>query len=274
MSELRVDELWIYPVKSSAPLSLSRAWVDDKGLNDDRRYLVIDPSGHFMTARQYPRLTLLDATPVQGGLVLAASGLSSLSLSIADFPQEYHEVVIWGQDVRAQSCGPQAAEWMTEFLGVECQLVFFGADTRRPVKAQPGAEVSFADGYPLLLTHTASLEALNAGLEESVQMLQFRPNLVVKGLEAFAEESWLDLKIGDCYLRVHSPCERCKLITLQPGQTQFHPQQQPLKYLSQHHRLQEGGAIFGQNLSVIKPGLIMRGMPVEILSYQTPAPLR
>lgn len=274
MADVVVTDLFIYPVKSCAPLQVSRAWVGPQGLDADRRYMLTDPDGQFITARRYPALTHLLATPVNDGLMLAAEGFPTLHLQPDDFPEVYQDVVVWKQTVAAQSCGDSANAWISRFLGIDCRLVYFGQQSYRLVKDCEEAQVGFADGYPLLLTSEASLDWLQARCPVPVDKQQFRANIVVFGSLSFAEDVWLDIALGDVRLRVHSPCERCKLITLPPGSRDFDRTQEPLRTLLAHRRLESGGAIFGQNLLVLQPGFITIGMKLEVLSYKAPPVLR
>lgn len=274
MSDIRVTDLFIYPVKSCAPLRVSRAWVGPQGLAADRRYMVVDLAGKFLTARRYPQLTRLWATPLESGLILATDRGPSLTLQVVDYPSEWVSVEVWKQTVEAQSCGTEADAWMSQFLGEPCRLVYFAAQSERPVKDSQDDQVGFADGYPLLLTSGASLDWLQQRCPVPVDRQQFRANVIVSGTLPFAEDGWLDLAIGDVRLRVHSPCERCKLITLPPGQTTFDATQEPLRTLLHYRRLPKGGAIFGQNLLVRQPGVIAEGMQVEVLAHKTPPLLR
>lgn len=271
MSDLYVTDLFVYPVKSCAPLRVSRAWVGEQGLEMDRRFMVVDPAGQFITARRYPLLTHLQATPLTNGLVLAAASMPSLRLETRHFPDEWIDVEVWKQGVKAQACGQQADDWLSRFLGTPCQLVYFAHTSERAVKDSTTDQVAFADGYPLLLTSESSLNWIQERCHVAIDRQQFRANIIVNGELPFAEDGWLDITIGEVQLRVHSPCERCKLITLPPGQKTFDSTQEPLRTLLQHRRWSEGGAIFGQNLLVRQPGVIAEGMAVKVLARKEPA---
>lgn len=266
MSPITLHSIHQHPIKSCAPISLSRGWIDELGLSGDRRFMVADNDGQFMTARKHPKLTQLLATPFNGGMVLAATGHPTLILKESEFPDEYLATQVWKQPMQAQFCGELAREWITEFLGTPCQLLFFGKKTDRPIKDMAERQVSFADGYPLLLTSTASLEWLQERCPSPIKMEQFRPNLVVTGTLPFAEDHWQEIQIGDVRFSVHSPCERCKLTTLPPRSTDFDPQQEPLRTLLKHRRAHEGGALFGQNLIALNTGIIETGSTVNIIS--------
>lgn len=261
---LHLSGLWRYPVKSCRPQPLARAQVELLGLEGDRRYLVTDLTGQFMTGRHFPRLVQMQATPTADGLQLAATGLPDLQLQVADYPPEYRPITIWKQQLQARRCGDQADAWLTQLLGRPCQLLYFDDQTRRPIKDQPDRQVSFADGYPLLLTTTASLDWLQQQCPVPIQMQQFRSNLVVSGNDAWAEDGWRKIRVGDVTFEVHSPCERCKLITLPPDSETFDPQQEPLRSLIKHHASDTRKPLFGHNLIPLNEGLLEVGMPVEV----------
>lgn len=261
-----VSSLHIHPVKSCKPMAISRGWIDALGLSGDRRYLVANTEGLFLTARKYPKLTHLQATPTSHGLVLAAQGMPTLVLDERQFPQQFSEATVWKQTMQAQWCGEQAQAWISEFLGEPCQLLFFAEQTQRPIKDFQQQQVSFADGYPLLLIGTASLEWLQQHSPEPVSMAQFRPNIVVHTERPFEEDEWQAIKIGELTYRVHAPCERCKLTTLRPGEMTFSPQQEPLRTLLKYRRAHEGGALFGQNVIAEGTGIIEVGQTVNVLA--------
>jgi uncharacterized protein YcbX len=262
---IRIASLHQYPVKSSAPVNISRGWIDEWGLAGDRRYLVTNPDGLFLTGRKHPKLLSLQATPINGGLILAAEGKAPLKLIERDYPHLYTSATVWKSTFGAQFCGPEAEAWISDFLGEPAKLLFFGSLSSRPIEDVGDRQVSFADGYPLLLTNTASLDQLQTQCDGPIIMEQFRPNLVIEGAEAYAEDGWERIRIGDVVYRVHSPCTRCKLITLKPRSLEFHPKQEPLRNLIQHHSDEKKRPLFGQNLIAETEGLIEVGMDVEIL---------
>lgn len=262
-----ITSLHQYPVKSSAPVNLSRTWIDSLGLAGDRRYLVADMDGNFMTARKHPKLTSLLATTINGGLVLSAVSGTPANRVIfeKDFEENYAPVTVWKQSISAQRCGIETDAWISEFLGMPCQLLFFGEHTSRPIKKRDDKQVSFADGYPLLLTSTSSLASIQSHCESPILMEQFRPNIVISGSDAFAEDNWSRVRIGDLTFTVHSPCERCKLITLPPRSLVFDKKQEPLRTLIKHHSSEKRAPLFGHNLIAEGTGIIEVGMLVEVL---------
>jgi len=265
MSLIHLQSIHQHPVKSCTPITISRGWIDSLGLAGDRRYMLIDADGKFMTARKYPKLTTLQATSINQGLVLAAPNQPSLVLLEETYSEEYRTTAVWKQTLEGQICGAQANDWLSHFLGTPCQLLFFGKKSTRIIEGYDTQQVSFADGYPLLLTNTSSLDWLQEHCPSSIDMEQFRPNLVVTGATAFAEDNWREIRIGDVHFTVHSPCTRCKLTTLPPRSETFDAQQEPLRTMLKYRRGHDGGALFGQNLIPMNTGIIEAGSELEII---------
>ncbi|QID18426.1 MOSC domain-containing protein [Nitrogeniibacter mangrovi] len=265
MSAVHVSALFQHPVKSCAPLGIERGYIDDYGLAGDRRYLVTDPEGKFLTGRRHPRLASLLATPVDGGIVLAAAGRKDLVLRTAQFPEQYVDVEVWRQSVFAQRCGEAADAWLSDLLGTPARLVYYGALTTRPIKDEPNREVSFADGYPLLLASESSLAWLQERCPSPLVMAQFRPNIVIRGADAWAEDGWQRIRIGTLEFELHSPCERCVFTTLAPRSEHFHPTQEPLRTLIKHHDDGHKAPLFGHNLIAHGTGIVEVGMAVTPL---------
>lgn len=263
---MHLSALHVYPVKSCAPLSLDQATVEPRGLAHDRRWMVVDADGRFVTGRQLPRLTLMRAVPVDGGLSLQAPGMSPLEVP---FPQgERSEVTVWDDTVRARLADASAHAWLGAFLGQPARLVHLGEDCVRPAndpRASPGDEVSFADAFPLLLISQAALDGLNARLARPVSMLQFRPNLVIDGVPAHAEDEWKSIRVGEVEFEVAKACVRCIFTTVDPARGERDPSGEPLKTLIQYRRTPKG-VTFGQNLIARSPGRVRVGDPVEVLA--------
>ncbi len=258
---IRVSGLYVYPVKSCRGIALAEAEVDDRGFVHDRRWLVVDRSGTFMTQRDWPALTRVSAT-VQGHVLLVeAEGMPSLEVGPGGPGTQPRQVVIWRDTCGALSAGSAAAAWFSEFLGTDCELVRMPASTRRQVDrayAEAGERVGFADGFPFLLISEGSLDELNRRLPENdrVPMERFRPNIVVTGCEPHAEDAWSTISIGDVVFRVVKPCARCVITTT--DQRTGERNREPLKTLATY-RLVEGSVLFGQNLIHGDRGVIRVG---------------
>jgi uncharacterized protein YcbX len=269
---LVVSRLARYPVKSCLGAEVAQARVEPWGLAGDRRWMVAEPDGTFVTARALPRLVLVHPEPDGEGLTLRGPGVAPLAVPVPD-GGPLVDVVVWRDRVKATFAGEEAAAWLTEVLGRPLQLVHLDDPSRRPVDPDFGAAgdtVSFADGFPLLLTTDGSLAALNELIaagpnpgEGPVSMVRFRPNVVVAGSEAWAEDGWTALRIGEARFRAVKPCGRCVVTTVDPDTAE--KGREPLATLARHRRI-GGKVVFGTNLVPETPGVTVRvGDEVEIL---------
>lgn len=262
-----LSALSIYPVKSCAELPLTHATVEPLGLQYDRRWMVVNAEGTFLTGRNTPALVNVRAVPHSTGLHLSAPGMHALELPLPSPEAPRIDVTVWDDTCSAAHVQAGSDEWLSRYLGLPVRLVYVDAWMERPVEpeyAQPEDRVGFADGYPLLLISEASLAELNQRLAQPVPMSRFRPNLVVSGCEPFAEDRWKRLRIGGAELAVVKPCARCVFITLDTERGRFDEHQEPLRTLSTY-RKQGRKVLFGQNILVRAPGELHVGDAVEIL---------
>ena len=266
---MHLSTLHVYPVKSGAALAPLQARVEARGLAGDRRWMIVDDDGAFLTGRQLPPLVLLRAEPDEHGLRLAAPGRpdTQVPLPPADAPRR--RVTVWKDTVDAVDAGDEAARWLSRFLGRDARLVHMDAQSVRPVSpthAQPGDEVSFADAYPLLLISQASLDGLNARLATPLPMLRFRPNLVVHGADApHAEDGWKRVRIGDIEFDAVKPCTRCVFTTVDPARGEIDASGEPLNTLKTYRR-SPAGITFGMNLIARGTGTLRVGDAVRVLA--------
>lgn len=261
-----LSAIYVFPLKSGAPLAVERVQVTARGLAGDRRWMVVDESGAFITGRTEPYLVRVRAEPQGEALRLDAPGMPP----VLAYPVSRRETVtIWRDLVEARAACAEANAWIREVLGRPCRLVYMDEVARRPVDpahGRPGDEVSFADAFPLLLISTASLDALNARLDVPVPMLRFRPNLVVSGTEAHAEDHWTRIRIGALEFEVVKPCVRCGFTTVMPETGTLDPRGEPLRTLATYRRGPTGGVTFGQNLIARGGGWLQTGDAVTVLA--------
>jgi uncharacterized protein YcbX len=266
---LRLSGLYRYPLKSAVGEPLHEAQLDALGVLGDRRWMVVDAeSGRFLTQRLLPQMTQLKAR-WQGAeqLLLSAPGMSDLSVALPTLQAELRGVIIWRDSLRVPDAGDAAALWLSKFLGRACRLVQVPSERARQVDtayAEVGDKVAFADGFPLLLIGQASLDDLSARVGRPLEMLRFRPNLVIEGAEPYAEDGWKRIRIGTLELRVAKGCSRCIMTTLDPQSGVRSADREPLATL-QRYRQHDGEVYFGQNLIADGVGLLALNMPVEIL---------
>src|SRR5690349_11740135 len=274
MGNAQLHSIHVHPVKAFRGHSPREAEVEPWGPAGDRRWTLIDDGGKVVTQRQQPRLALAAAELMPGGGVrLSAPGMEPLTVQ-APRPVGTVPVEIFGDKVEGVLAEDAAAHtWCSEYLGAEVRLVHMDAPaTRRPVDpeyARPGETVSFADGYPLLLTTRASLDALNSliaqgprAAEGPLPMNRFRPNVVVEGTAAWAEDDWSRIAVGEVTFRVTKLCGRCVVTTTDQGTAARG--KEPLTTLGRHRRI-DGKLAFGQNLVPLTTGTIRVGDAVTVL---------
>jgi uncharacterized protein YcbX len=263
-----LKDVSFYPVKSLRGHSARQLGVERMGLENDRRFMLVDPQGMFLTQREHARMALITPT-----LTLNAE---TLSFSAPDMPELTFPIRKLGQPVNVEiwsSSGVQAieqgrlpAEWLSDFLKMPVRLVRMAEDYQRKVNPEyairPDDQVGFADGFPILLVTQESLDDLNSRLVQPIPMNRFRPNLIVSGSTAFAEDNWKRLRIGQVELALVKPCARCNV----PGIDQENAQssREPSATLARYRKF-NGKIMFGVNVIPISTGQLTVGAPVVIL---------
>lgn len=261
---MQLSGITIYPVKSCAGLQLDTVVLDRFGPAGDRRWLVVDHSGRFLSQREQARMALIEVLPLDGGVALQLGG-SRLQVAVPSVDAGEMRVRIWEDSVRARLADPAAGEWLSQQLGRPCRLVYMPDDCRRLVDglyAREGETVSFADGFPLLLVSQASLDDLNGRLDRPVPMNRFRPNLVVQGCTPHAEDGWRRIRIGAVELEVAKPCARCAMPSIDQATGERDPQ---INRVLASYRRVNGQVLFGQNLLYRQGGQLALGDPVVVL---------
>lgn len=275
---IRLTDIWRYPVKSCRGEQLAEAAVQPWGLAGDRRWMIVDDDGVPVTGRDYPPLVLVTPRLEADGIRLTSPGLPDLMVPAPE-PSAGSALVpvsVWKSELDATLAGDEASEWLGKIISEPVRLVYLDDPTRRPTNpdySKAGDRVSFADGYPLLLTSTESLAAINSWIaagryaaEGPVPMTRFRPSVVVSGAPAWAEDGWRRVRIGDVAFRVAKGCDRCVFTTIDPETAA--KGKEPLATLARHRRW--GGKVwFGVNLIPDEPGfgdVLHVDDPVEVLA--------
>ncbi|MDG9718385.1 MOSC domain-containing protein [Streptomyces sp. DH24] len=275
MGNAQLLSIHVHPVKALRGMSPRQAVVEPWGLAGDRRWMLVDDGGRVVTQRQRPRLATAAAELLPGGGVrLSAPGAEPVTVPVPR-PAGAVPVEIVRDKVEAVPAEDAAVHaWCRAFLGADVRLVHMADPAScRPVDpefALPGETVSFADGYPLLVTTTASLDALNSliargehGDEGPLPMNRVRPNVVVTGTDAWAEDGWSRVSIGEVDFRVAKMSGRCVVTTT--DQASAERGKEPLHTLGRHRRI-GGKLVFGQNLVPLSPGTIRVGDPVRVVA--------
>ncbi len=268
---IRIAALFVYPIKSTRGVSVGEARVEPRGLAGDRRLMLVDAAGEFVTARKFPGLLRVEAQLEAEGLTLRAPGRPELRLGPGGGAVEELEVRVWADRCRAEAVGAEADAWFRALLGREVRLVRLPERHRRPARGagvREGDEVSFADALPALLVNLASVREVEERVGAALGAERFRPNLVVDGAPPFAEDNWREIRVGGAEgvrFEVARPCPRCGLITVDPETARIHPRGEPLRTLATFRRGPSGDVLFGQNLVPRGTGTIRVGDPVEVL---------
>jgi uncharacterized protein YcbX len=263
---VRLAELHVYPLKGARGIALERADVLAGGLRHDRRLMLLDAHGAFVTQRKHPRMALVTTAFVEAGLAITTPDGGAFEVALAVERSAPRRIVrIWDDDVEAVEIGGAVAKALSDHLGERCTLVAMPEDVVRHVEAPygaPGDRVGFADAYPVLLATRASLADLNARLDEPVPMNRFRPNLVIEGGEAFAEEAHARVRIGPLTFRMPKRCSRCA-VTLVDQETAA-VGKEPLRTLARY-RTFDNNVYFAQNLIPDAVGSLSIGDEVTYL---------
>jgi uncharacterized protein YcbX len=265
---MKISELFIYPVKSLAGIMVDSAKVERRGLEFDRRWMLIDATNKFLTQREFPKMALMRTSVDRDGVRFEFDGRE---FSVPALPDSVRieTVEIWNSRVAASIYDEQVNRWFSDSLGAEIRLAAMPETTRRAVNpdfaVRGDDHVSFADGYPVLIIGQGSLDDLNSRLENPVPMNRFRPNFVVEGAAAFAEDGWKKIRVGETIFDVVKPCARCVVTTIDQAKGDK-TGVEPLKTLASY-RTVGGGIMFGQNLIAESEGGVIRvGDEVEVLA--------
>lgn len=252
---MHISRLFIYPIKSCAPVEVTQLEFDQFGPVGDRRYLIVDETGRFLTQREHIAMAYIQPELTELGLRLSASGACSDTeplLVNASTPLQRQTVTVWSDQMQAQDCGDEAADWLTAFIGQTCRLVMMPPDHHRPVHNErapavpDGTQVVYADGAPLLVITEESVAALSDEAGCDVDLMRFRPNIVVSEADvAFAERNWTTLSAASGgELMMAWPCVRCVVPTRDPVTQERTPE--VMTALKNLCRI-DGKIIFGQN---------------------------
>lgn len=268
MGELRLTEIWIYPIKSLGGIRLKSSKVSGKGLPFDRRWMLVDDTGAGFTQREHPKMALFKLGLSDDNLIVNYKGDQISIPGNGDCIGEPEQVKIWDDLVTAREVNPAFSAWFSKHLNYSCRLMYFPEENPRPVDPRykvNDEHVSLADAYPFLIIGESSLNDLNKRLQDPVPMNRFRPNFVFSGGDAFAEDTWRNFMIGESEFAGVKLCARCVLITV--DQDTASKGAEPLKTLASY-RTRNNKVYFGQNLVSLAPREIKEGDLIAVKSYQ------
>lgn len=264
---MKLQDIYIYPIKSLGGIRLEEAVLEERGFRYDRRWMLVDKLGMFITQRTHPLLALLQVEIVADGLVVFHKQHPEQRIVIPFLPmtQRFMQVTIWEDTVEGQVVQEEVSVWFQQILGLDCELVCMPLSTQRKLKekyAVNGESVSFADGMPYLIIGQESLNDLNDRLEKPVPMDRFRPNLVFSGGTPFVEDEWKEIRIGEARFKVTKPCARCVLTTV--DQATAEKSKEPLKTLAAY-RTFNNNVMFGQNMLLLQGDKVRVGDELQVV---------
>jgi uncharacterized protein len=267
-----LSNIYIYPIKSLGGFSTKQAIVTDRGLQYDRRWMLIDANGVFMTQREYHQMALIQVgiSADEKHLIVSHKTQIIEPLHIPIYTDEHFvghpsiKSVIWDDDVEGFEVSTEVNSWFSEVLGQSCRLIYMADIQRRLVDTDYAIHqdiTSFSDGFPVLIIGEESLNYLNQQVAETIEMERFRPNLVFSGGFPHDEDHWQRFDIGAVRLYGAKPCARCVLTTIDPATGKKGTE--PLKTLATYRR-RNNKIMFGQNVLIVSQGLIKVNSPITI----------
>jgi len=251
------------------PIALQESVVKKRGLEFDRLWAVFDKHGQALTGREHPTLLDIEAKVKDQELLICHQDKVVEQIPLALTSEKSKPVKLFSYDAKAVPTSKSVNTWFSDYLGIECQVLYQHESNRRPVLEKHGGTqgetVGFADQCPILLTTETSLADLNSRLESPILMDRFRPNLVIKGTDAWEEDKWKRIKIGKCEFKVNQDCVRCVFTTIDPITKAKDPDTEPLRTMNTFRKGPKGGVVFGMHLTPIALGNVKLQDKVVVL---------
>jgi uncharacterized protein YcbX len=271
---ITVAECIIYPLKSGAGISVDHAIVTPRGLNNDRLFVLVDNNGNFINQRSTHKMATIHSEIDESGITFSAPGKTPLAVTPSAFTDQIIPVSIWNKAGEGYAADREVNEWFSSYLDKAVRLLRMNDEFHRrpdPKFSQTGDEVSFADGYPILVASNSSFQALAPYFNESVSINRFRPNLILDGSEPFAEDVWQRIRVGSVELEIVKHCERCVMINVDPDTGTMPPDASVTPVMGKYRLgLAQNGdgkraMLFAENAIPRSTGVINAGDSVEIL---------
>lgn len=264
---LSVASLHIYPIKSLGGSITTEAHITDRGFANDRRWMLVDEHGQFISQREVAAMACLHCAPLGNGFrVTDTRDGDAIDLPWAITEGEYHRARVWGDEVDVLHAPMMISSWFAGKLDITCGLVFMPDRALRPVDLRYASGItSLSDGFPYLIISQASLDDLNARMSAPLPMDRFRPNIVIAGGAAFQEDAWTEAVIGDARFALVKPCARCAITTT--DQRTGERGKEPLRTLATYRRRADGADVvkvdFGMNAMALAGGIVRVGDSVR-----------
>jgi len=259
-----LSQIYVYPVKSLAGIQVEQWPVDKTGLRYDRKWMLVDAAGQFLSQRRLPKMALIKTRIAENQLILSVPSQDDLVLPLQSDEGDDLNVEIWNDRCVAKTTNDKADDWLSRFLDCECRLVYHPEHRVRkvdPKYADDSDQTAFSDGFPFLIVSDASLQALNQAMNLDLTMIRFRPNLVATNCESYAEDSWRQISIDNITFRLPKPCSRCSVPTIDPETATSG--KEPLTTLARVRQWQNK-VYFGQNALHDGSGVLSVGSRIHI----------
>ena len=267
---LQLSEIYIYPIKSLGGIRLENSNITPRGLENDRRFMLVDENGRFLSQREHPQLAVFQ-TEIEGNFLSITNKKSdqNLRISLSQNPQlPSLSVTIWDDKVSAIEVSKEASDWFTQALKIPTRLVYMNEESQRKIEPEyslSGEEItSFSDGYPILIIGQSSLNDLNNRLDNPLNINRFRPNFVFTDGEPFEEDAWHEFMVGNVRFFGVKPCARCIMTTIDQEKGEKSGKE-PLLTLNKYRKA-GNKILFGQNVLIIQLGTVSVGNDVTVLS--------
>ena len=256
-----ISQIWVYPIKSCAGISVRNAKLCERGLAYDRHWMLVDSTGRALTLRESPRLTQIRPQLTETFLEVNAPEMPFLQIPFRA-PGEARSVQLFDRAIGAVVVA-EATSWFSRYLGRSAELVYVADTNTRVMREDFGTQrISFVDGNPVNLLSAASLDDLNTRLTTTVGVEHFRPNLIVSGTQPYAEDTWRRIRINTTDFEVYEACQRCMIVNIDPGSGIY--RRETLAALAKYRRI-GNAVVFGQNLSYYGEGMLAVGDKLEII---------
>jgi uncharacterized protein YcbX len=263
---LTLSEIYIYPIKSLGGISLQTSKIEERGLQYDRRWMLVDTNNKFITQRTFPQMALLGVKLKQYGLKIYHKNQPNENIIIPFYSKgKTTTVTVWNDECITTEVSEEINKWFSDKLKLKCKLVYMPDTTERNVDKKYVNEkklTGFSDGYPFLIIGQSSLDLLNTKLKQKIPINRFRPNFVFTGGKPHEEDTWEKIKIGNAIFEIVKPCSRCILTTV--NQDTGIKGKEPLATLSTYRNF-NNKVLFGQNLICNKMENIKAGDAIEVL---------
>ncbi len=256
--DIKLEEINIYPIKSMGKISLKESKALIRGFEYDRRMMLVDREGQFLSQRRIPEMARFKISIDENGFIVQYD-LDNIRIPFKLSSEKTRKVTVWDDRIDAPEADNHYNRWFSDHLDQECYLVFMDKISKRPIDpkyAVHNEHVSFADGFPYLITGTESLVDLNQKLETPVPMDRFRPNIVITTDVPFKEDDLNHFYIGEAIFKRVKPCSRCIITTT--DQSTGIRSREPLKTLSEYRSIDQK-VLFGQNLICLREGRVKTG---------------